>query len=179
MEGHPLPCTLSSNHHLWQHQPSLALFSTPIFDVKVCMYEHDILGVFLGQAGPGKIGTELLMEPQHGHVWVERQQGTKGSGGGNGDGSFWMCDKVGGFGCLARAPQSRAVLAGVFVVSVRHKHFPTFYLTVRTPSPCVSRHPAVSDNGNLPVFVFVLDSCGQTGREGLHASYEAQSSGLA
>lgn len=47
--------------------------------------------VWFLQAGPGKIGTELLMEPQHGHVWVERRQDT---GGGHGGGSFWMSDKV-------------------------------------------------------------------------------------
>lgn len=41
------------------------------------------------------------MEPQHGYVWVEREQG-KGDGGGSGGGqgggggSFWMSDKVGG-----------------------------------------------------------------------------------
>lgn len=45
------------------------------------------------QAGPGQIGTELLMEPQHGHVWVEHQQGTKD--GGHGRGSCWMSDEVG------------------------------------------------------------------------------------
>ncbi|CAN0598129.1 unnamed protein product, partial [Ectocarpus sp. 12 AP-2014] len=45
------------------------------------------------EAGHGTIGTELLMEPQHGHVWVERQQGTKDSAGGGGGGSFWMSDK--------------------------------------------------------------------------------------
>ncbi|CAB1116053.1 unnamed protein product [Ectocarpus sp. CCAP 1310/34] len=45
------------------------------------------------EAGHGTIGTELLMEPQHGHVWVERQQGSKDSAGGGGGGSFWMSDK--------------------------------------------------------------------------------------
>lgn len=49
------------------------------------------LSAAIFQAGPGKIGTELLMEPQHGHVWVERQQE---AGGGHGGGSFWMSDKV-------------------------------------------------------------------------------------
>lgn len=47
------------------------------------------------------------MEPQHGHVWVERQQGTKDSGVGHSGGSFWMSDTVrrwfgSRFGYLAR-----------------------------------------------------------------------------
>lgn len=67
-------------------------------------------GVLCVQAGPGEIGTELLMEPQHGHVWVERQQGTKDSGGGHGGGSFWMSDKVGG--SVTLHDENRAMFRG-------------------------------------------------------------------
>ncbi|CAM9294597.1 unnamed protein product, partial [Ascophyllum nodosum] len=54
------------------------------------------------EAGPGKIGTELLMEPQHGRFRVERRQaketpvkGTSRGGDGNGGGGdfFWMSDE--------------------------------------------------------------------------------------
>lgn len=53
-------------------------------------------GVFI-QAGPGKIGTELLMEPQHGHFRVERKQAKDASskdGSVGGGGFFWMSDQV-------------------------------------------------------------------------------------
>lgn len=70
------------------------------------------------QAGVGKIGTELLMEPQHGHVWVERQQGTKDSGGGHGGDSFWMSDKVSGSATLTRETP-RAAVSHVLVLARR------------------------------------------------------------
>lgn len=43
------------------------------------------------QAGPGKLGSELMMEPQHGHVRVESSEkaGERGT-----RSSFWMSDKV-------------------------------------------------------------------------------------
>ena len=67
-------------------------------------------GLFV-QAGPGKIGTELLMEPQHGCVWVEREQ-AKGAGGSHGgDGSFWMSDEV--WGGVALGTRESGALFGV------------------------------------------------------------------
>lgn len=107
------------------------------------------------QAGPGEIGTELLMEPQHGHVWVERQQGAKDSGGGHGGGSFWMSDKVRRwFGYFARGISS----------AVSH------VLVLAMPPGTVSRYIACAWIRSA----FLFSVCGETGSEVIHDPSEAR-----